>query len=109
MSVYALNLFTIANRREYLAYLARSGDAVERHNGRVHAIGKYLESKAGDVKPRQVMIVVEWASREDLERYLADPALQDLHPHREKGTTDYVWQLFEKQEDFRGILRSARG
>ncbi len=108
MSVYALNLFTIANRREYLAYLTRSGDAVARHNGRVHAIGKYLETREGDVRPRQVMIVVEWASKADFERYMSDPELQDLHPHREKGATDYVWQLFEKQDDFRGILKAAK-
>lgn len=80
MPVYALNLFTIANRREYLAYLSRSGPAVEKHNGRVHAIDKYITSKAGDVRPRQVMIVVEWASQADLERFLADPELQDMHP-----------------------------
>jgi hypothetical protein len=24
-----------------------------------------------------------------------DPALADLHPHREDGTANYVWQLFD--------------
>ena len=35
-----------------------------------------------------------------------DPALADLHPHREDGTEDYVWHLFDKLEDLRPILKA---
>jgi hypothetical protein len=32
---------------------------VEAHGGRVVALGKFLEAAAGDIKPRNVMILVE--------------------------------------------------
>lgn len=103
--VYALNLFDLADREEYLAYSRRSAAAVEAHGGRVVLLGKFLEAMAGDIEPRQVIIVVEWESREAFQGYLDDPALADLHPHREAGGGAYVWHLFEKLTDLRGLLR----
>jgi uncharacterized protein (DUF1330 family) len=99
--VYALNLFNIVSKEEYLAYAKRSVKEVKSHHGRVIALGKYHESVAGDLSPRQVFILVEWASKEAFDSYCNDPALADLHPHRENGTKDYIWQLFEKTEDLR--------
>jgi hypothetical protein len=52
-----------------------------------------------------VLILVEWESKEAFDGYLLDPALADLHPHREAGTTAYVWQLFDRLEDLRPVLR----
>jgi len=103
--IYALNLFDIADRDEYLAYSRRSAGEVERHGGRVVALGRFNESIAGDVEPRQVLILVEWSSREAFESYRSDPALADLHPHREQGTRRYVWQLFDRLADLRPILK----
>lgn len=105
MPVYALNLFDIADRDEYLAYSRRSVQEVERHGGKVVALGRFLDSMAGEVEGRQVLILVEWSSREAFEGYIADPALADLHPHRERGTANYVWQLFEKLSDLRPLLK----
>jgi uncharacterized protein (DUF1330 family) len=90
--VYALNLFDIADREEYLAYSRRSAREVARHGGRVLALGRFRESAAGDIAPRQVLIVVEWESRAAFESYRQDPALADLHrtgneaPRRTCGT-----------------------
>ena len=103
--VYALNLFDVADRAEYLAYARRSVAAVAAHGGRVVALGKFREAVQGDVAPRQVMILVEWASKAAFEGYRDDPALADLHPHRENGTARYVWQLFDRLEDLRPILK----
>ena len=103
--VYALNLFNVANREEYLAYSRRSAREVQAHGGRVVALGKYREAAAGDIAPRTVMIVVEWASKESFDSYRDDPKLADLHPHRVNGTRDYVWHLFDKLEDLRPILK----
>ena len=61
--VYALNLFNVADRAEYLAYSRRSSKEVEAHGGRVIALGKFREAAAGDIKPRNVMILVEWKSK----------------------------------------------
>ena len=104
-AVYALNLFDIVDRGEYLAYSRRSVREVERHGGRVVALGRFREGVAGDVEPRQVLILVEWSSRKAFESYRTDPALADLHPHRERGASNYVWQLFDRLPDLRPLLK----
>ena len=83
MKVYALNLFNIADRDEYLAYSKRSAREVQAHGGRVVALGRFRETAAGDIEPR----------------------LADLHPHRVRGTSDYIWHLFERLEDLRPLLK----
>ena len=104
--VYALNLFTVADRDEYLAYSRRSAREVAAHGGKVVALGKFREAAAGEIEPRQVLIVVEWASKAAFDSYCNDPALPDLHRHRERGTAGYVWHLFDKLDDLRPILKS---
>jgi heme-degrading monooxygenase HmoA len=69
------------------------------------ALGRFRESLTGDIEPRQVLILVEWSSREAFDSYRADPALADLHPHRERGTSGYVWQLFDRLSDLRPLLK----
>ena len=103
--VYALNLFDVSDRGEYLEYSRRSAKEVQAHGGRVVALGKFRESIVGDMEPRSVLILVEWDSRESFEGYCKDPALQDLHPHRINGTSNYVWHLFDKLTDLRPILK----
>jgi uncharacterized protein (DUF1330 family) len=103
--VYALNLFDVSNKEEYLAYSRRSAKEVPAHGGRVVALGRFSETAVGDIAPRAVMIVVEWASKEAFESYRDDPALADLHPHRVRGTSNYVWHLFDKLDDLRPILK----
>ena len=104
-AVYALNLFNVANKDEYMAYSRRSAKEVQAHGGRVVALGKFREAAAGEIEPRSVMIVVEWASKEAFESYRDDPGLADLHPHRVNGTSGYIWHLFDKLEDLRPILK----
>lgn len=103
--VYALNLFNVADKAEYMAYSRSSAREVQAHGGRVVALGKFREAAVGDIAPRSVMILVEWASKEAFESYRDDPKLADLHPHRVKGTRDYIWHLFDKLEDLRPILK----
>jgi uncharacterized protein (DUF1330 family) len=105
--VYALNLFDVADRDEYLAYSRRSAHEVGAHGGRVVAMGRFQESLKGDIEPRQVMILVEWSSRAAFESYRNDPALADLHPHRERGGGAYIWHLFDRLEDLRPILKPS--
>jgi uncharacterized protein (DUF1330 family) len=103
--VYALNLFDLADREEYLAYARRSSAEVARHGGRVVALGRMREVVAGDIEPRQVLILVEWESEAAFRSYLEDPALADLHPHRVNGSSSYVWHLFDRLEDLRPLLK----
>ena len=103
--VYALNLFNVADKAEYMAYSRSSAKEVQAHGGRVVALGKFRDAAVGEIAPRTVMILVEWASREAFESYRDDPKLAELHPHRVKGTSDYIWHLFDKLEDLRPILK----
>lgn len=103
--IYALNLFDVADREEYLTYSRRSAAEVSRHGGRVIALGKFSEAVVGDIEPRQVLILVEWQSRAHFDSYREDPELADLHPHRETGGGNYVWHLFDKLEDLRPLLK----
>ena len=61
---------------------------------------------SGEVAPRQVLILVEWESEAAFESYRDDPALAHLHPHREDGTSSYVWQLFDRLDDLRPLLKA---
>ena len=103
--VYALNLFNVANRDEYMAYSRRSAKEVQAHGGRVVALGKFREAAVGEIAPRAVLILVEWASKEAFDSYRDDPKLADLHPHRVNGTSGYIWHLFDKIEDLKPILK----
>ena len=107
--VYALNLFNVSNKDEYIAYSRRSAKEVAAHGGRVVALGKFREAAIGDMAPRQVLVLVEWSSKEAFDSYVDDPKLADLHPHRVKGTDQYIWHLFDKLEDLRPILKAQDG
>ena len=73
--VYALNLFNVTDRAEYLAYSRRSAKEVQAHGGQVVALGRFQEAVAGDIKPRSVMILVEWKSKAAFDGYRDDPTL----------------------------------
>jgi len=103
--VYALNLFDVSNKGEYLAYSRRSAREVQAHGGRVVALGRLREAAIGNIEPRTVLILVEWESKEAFDSYVNDPVLADLHGHRVNGTSNYVWHLFDKLEDLRPILK----
>lgn len=105
MTVYALNLFDLADRDEYRAYSKRSPKEVAKHGGRVVALGQFRESAAGDIAPRKVLILVEWDSKDAFDSYRNDPELTDLHAHRENGTSSYIWHLFDRLDDLRPLLK----
>lgn len=105
--VYALNWFDIADREEYRAYSRRSAEEVERHGGKVVALGRFSDAVKGEVEPRQVLILVEWKSRAHFDAYREDPSLANLHAHREAGGGNYVWHLFDKLDDLRPLLKGT--
>jgi uncharacterized protein (DUF1330 family) len=107
MSLYALNLFDLADNDLYRRYSRRSPGAVAKHGGRVVALGRLENAPIGDAQPRSVMILVEWPSREAFRNFLDDPELADLHPLREDGTRNYLWWTYERLEDLRPILSGA--
>lgn len=104
MSLYALNLFDLAENDLYRQYSRRSPEAVAKHGGRVLALGRLDDALAGDAEPRSVMILVEWPSSEAFQSFLDDPELADLHPLREGETRNYLWWTYESLEDLRPIF-----
>ena len=105
MTVYALNLFDVADRDEYLAYSKRSVAEVARYGGRVVALGKFRENVLGEVAGRQVLILVEWPDKDAFDGYCNDPRSPTCTRHRENGTSAYVWQLFDRLDDLRPVLK----
>jgi len=108
MSLYALNLFDLADNDDYLAYSKRSVAAVGRHGGTVAALGTLDEDAPvlqGDTAPRQAMVLVEWPSREAFQAFLDDPENEDLHPLRENGTRNYLWWAYDRLDDLRPLLK----
>jgi hypothetical protein len=72
---------------------------VERHGGRVIALGQFSDA----------INLVEWESRAHFDAYPGRPELADLHPHREAGGGNYVWHLFDKLDDLRSLLKGVEG
>jgi uncharacterized protein (DUF1330 family) len=103
--VYALNLFDVSDKEEYLAYSRRSAKEVQAHDGQVIALGKFREAATESIEPRTVLILVEWASKDAFDSYCNDPDLANLHSHRVNGTSNYVWHIFDKLEDLRPVLK----
>ncbi len=71
------------------------------------ALGEFSEAIVGDIAPRRVLILVEWESRDAFDSYCNDPLLADLHPHREDGSSAYIWHLFDRLDDLRPILKQS--
>ena len=51
MKIFALNLFNVADKEEYLAYSKRSAREVQAHGGRVVALG---DPRLADLHPHRV-------------------------------------------------------
>ena len=105
MTLFALNLFDLADNDDYRAYSRRSVAAVGKYGGTVVALGRLSgAAEGGDTEPRQVMVLVEWPSQQACDDFVADPDYEDLHPLREGGTERYLWWLYERLEDLRPLF-----
>ncbi len=106
MSLYALNLFDLADNDDYRAYSRRSREAVNAHGGSVIALGEHAvhPAETGAEAPRQALVLVEWRDRAAFDAFLNDPELSDLHPLRENGTHRYIWWTYERLDDLRPLF-----
>lgn len=106
MSIYALNLFDLADNADYLAYSRRSPAAVAKYGGAVVALGhRGAEVVPGATPPRNAIVLVEWPDVAALAAYRSDPDSADLHPLREGGTLNYLWWTFDRLDDLRPLLK----
>jgi uncharacterized protein (DUF1330 family) len=110
----ALNLFDVSDEEQYTSYFRRLAEAAQPYGGTWVAFGRFRDHVVGDLVPRQVLLLVEWESEESFKAFRDDPALADLHPLREDGTSAYIWQTFDgldlfdpnlSEEDIVGVLR----
>ena len=110
MTLYALNLFDLADNDSYRQYSRRSVAAVGKHGGSIVALGGLEGAVEGDpaVEPRAVLVLVEWSSREAFDAFLGDPEHADLHPLREDGTRNYLWWTYDRLEDLRPLFAAGR-
>jgi uncharacterized protein (DUF1330 family) len=92
---YALNLFDVTDLEKYLAYFTRLPEAAPKYGGRIVGLGRFRDNVSGDLAPRQVLFLVEWASEDAFNSFRDDPDLADLHPLRENDTASYIWQTFD--------------
>ena len=107
MTLYAPNLFDLADNDRYRECSRHSPAAVARHGGRVVALGRLggaLDAGGPEVEPRRVMILVQWPSQEAFDAFLEDPGNADLHPLRRDGTRNYLWWTYERPEDLRPVF-----
>jgi uncharacterized protein (DUF1330 family) len=106
MSIYALNLFDLADNDLYRQYSRRSVAAVGKHGGMGLALGRLddaVQTQPG-VEPMTVMVLVEWPSCAAFDAFLEDPEHDELHPLREAGTQSYLWWTYERLEDLRPLF-----
>jgi len=86
MPAYAVAAFDITDRAWVRDYVASTHAIVERHGGRYLARGSNHEVVEGDGKP-DLLVILEFASMDDLRRFYADPEYQPLRDARIAGTT----------------------
>lgn len=104
-SVYALNLFNLADNGDYRQYLKVAVPLVDRYGGRVREIGLLSDAATSEGgQPRRVMALVEWPSAEAFEAFKADDDHGPAHALRASGTTDYLWWVYDKLTDFRPLF-----
>lgn len=108
MAIYALNLFNVKDASEYKKYVKEASRGLEKHGGKPVAFGDFIAGPQGDIKPRRVLMLIEWESKSSIKGYLEDPELAHIHQYRENGQADFVWHLFEKLEDLSPILNAAQ-
>ena len=98
--VYALNLFDLAPNEDYVEYQRRVADGVRRHGATNVWFGSFTRDLQpdGQTAPRQLMVLVEWSTREGFDAFRADPGLEEVHGLRKSGTRNYLWWEFERLE-----------
>ena len=86
MSVYMIVDVQIHESETYSEYVERVAAVVEAHQGRYLARGGRATSLVGDWRPERI-VLIEFPTRELLERCFASEAYRRLAPLRERSTT----------------------
>ena len=85
MSVYMILDLRVHEAESYAEYVERVGAVVEAHQGRYLARGGTVTPLAGDWQPERI-VLIEFPTREHLERCFASEEYRRLAPLRERST-----------------------
>ncbi len=100
MAVYVIIDISIHNREVYMQYVDRVRSIVERHGGRYLARGGTIVPLSPGWSPERV-ILIEFPSREHVERWFQSPEYRAVAPLREQSTTCKAI-IVEGEEKVRG-------
>lgn len=103
MKYYAVAEMTITDPSWVAAYVRDVTPMVERYGGRYLARTRSVEALEGERAPPQVLLLIEWPSREAA---LAFYESDEYRPYRESRAAGAVSQLFlAAGEDVAGMAR----
>ena len=107
MSLYALNLFDLADNDDYLGTPSAPGRgaAPRRHGAALGKLDEDAPVPEGDTQPRQAMVLVEWPSREAFQAFLDDPTTRTCIRCARTARATTWWCVYEKLEDLRPLLK----
>ena len=86
MSVYVITDIKVHDWDRYQEYVGRTRPIVERHGGRYHVRGGEVDVRAGDWEPDR-LVVIEFPSKEDMDRFGASAEYQPVAAIRESAAT----------------------
>ncbi len=101
MSVYVISDIKVHDWDGYREYVRRTRPIVESHGGRYHIRGGEVDVRVGDWKPDR-LIVIEFPSREHLEKFGTSAEYQPVAAIREsasKSTSVVVVEGYDGQTD----------
>jgi len=84
-------------------YVERTTEMVERHGGRYLTRTATIDHMEGDRTPPQIVLVIEWPSKEAATGFYESDEYQPLLEMRKKGSTGDFWLV--PAEDVNGVAR----
>lgn len=86
MSVYVISDIKVHDWDKYQEYVRKARPIVESYEGRYHIRGGQVTVKVGDWQPNR-LVVIEFPSKEHLEKFGASPEYQPIAAIRESAST----------------------
>jgi len=86
LKAYLILDLTIHDLAAFRPYIAAIPGFIEKHSGKYIVQGAQPTAMEGDWRPER-MVVIEFPSRENAQRFLNDPDCQDLFRVRHETTT----------------------
>jgi len=100
---YAIASIDITDPSWIAEYVERTTEMVERHGGRYLTRTASIDLIEGDRTPPQIILVIEWPSKEAAMGFYESDEYRPLLEMRMKGSTGDFWLV--PAEDVNGVAR----